>query len=64
MFYIFYYILLGLIISIFLEIMIVNTGNEINEKERLSMILLWPIMILIFIIYFLASIFEDDNPPY
>lgn len=55
---------MGLIISIFLEIMIVNTGNEINEKERLSMILLWPIMILIFIIYFLASIFEDDNPPY
>jgi len=61
--FIFYYILIGLITSILLEMMIKSTGTDVFEGERIAMILLWPIMILIFIFSAFSSN-DDDIPPY
>jgi len=61
--FIFYYILIGLITSILLEMMIRSTGTDVFEGERIAMILLWPIMILIFIFSAFSSN-DDDIPPY
>jgi hypothetical protein len=63
MIFIFYYILIGLITSILLEMMIRSTGTDVFEGERIAMILLWPIMILI-LIFLAFSSNDDDIPPY
>ena len=53
------YLLVGLIASFALEHLIRWTDNTVNGWERYSMIVLWPIMLIVFIIYFIKGLLED-----
>jgi len=53
------YLLAGLIIAFFLEYLIRSTTNNVSGLERYALIVFWPIMIAIFIIYFIKGLFED-----
>jgi hypothetical protein len=53
------YLLAGLIISFLLEHVIRATDQDVNGKERYAMVVLWPLMIIVFIIYFIKGLFED-----
>jgi len=53
------YLLAGLCISFLLELAIRSTDQEVSFWERYSMIVLWPIMLIVFIIYFIKGLLED-----
>jgi len=61
--FLFYYFLIGLIIAILLEIMISSNEVELKNGERISMIILWPLMILTFL-YGIFNPHDDDIPKY
>lgn len=53
------YLLAGLIVSFILEHVIRFTDQTLNWKERYSMVVLWPIMVAVFVIYFIKGLLED-----
>jgi len=57
--YIAYYGLLGVIIGFFMEKAIISSEQTVNWQERFWLITLWPIMLVIFIFYFIKSLFDE-----
>lgn len=55
------YLLIGTIIGLVIEYTIRWTGNEVNGIERFWLITIWPLMVLIFVYYFLRSLFGIDD---
>jgi len=53
------YLLVGVVIGFLLEHTIRWTGNSVSFGERLWMITLWPIMIVVFVVYFIKGLNED-----
>ncbi len=53
------YLLAGVIIAFILEYIIRAMDNDVSGKERYAMIVLWPIMVIIFIYYFIKGLLED-----
>jgi len=49
------YLLAGLIISFLLEHVIRGVGHNVSHGERISMIILWPIMVVVFIYNFIKG---------
>jgi len=56
--YILYYLLSGVFIGLWIEIMVVAIGLEVDWKERFSLITLWPVMVLIFIYYLIKELLQ------
>ena len=56
-----YYLLVGTVIGLILENTIRWTGEDVNGIERFWLITVWPLMVLIFIFYFLRSLFGIDD---
>jgi len=54
------YLLAGLVISFVIEHVIRWSGNDVNLGERFWMIGLWPIMIVVFLVYFVKGILDKD----
>ena len=50
-----YYLLAGTVVGFFLEKAVVSTGESLGGVERASVIILWPIMLTIFVYYFLTA---------
>lgn len=55
------YLLVGVLIGFMIESLIRVTGNDLNGSERYSLIVLWPIMLAIFLYYFIKSLFNIDE---
>lgn len=55
------YLFVGTIIGFFIEYTIRWTGSDISWSERFWLISVWPIMVLIFVYYFLRSLFGIDD---
>ena len=55
------YLLIGTIVGLFIEYTIRWTGDEVNGIERFWLITIWPLMVLIFVYYFLRSLFGIDD---
>jgi len=53
------YLLVGVVIGFLLEHTIRWTGSSVSFGERLWMITLWPIMIVVFVVYFIKGLNED-----
>ena len=51
------YLFIGTIVGLFLETMIRMDNNYVNMYERFWVITLWPLMLMIFIYYFLKHLF-------
>jgi len=54
------YLLVGIIMSFLIEHAIRWSGNDVNLGERFWMIGLWPIMIAVFLVYFIKGILGKD----
>ena len=52
------YLLAGVTIALLLEVFIRWAGEEVSHMERISLIVGWPIMLLVFIYNFIKGIFE------
>lgn len=52
------YLLVGLVVTFMLEHLIRSTYNEVTNGERYFMVILWPIMLLAFIIYFIKGLLD------
>jgi len=52
------YLLAGAAIALLLEVFIRWAGEEVTHMERISLIIGWPIMLLVFIYNFIKGIFE------
>jgi hypothetical protein len=44
-----------------IESLIRVTGNDLNGSERYSLIVFWPIMLAVFLYYFLVGMFGSDD---
>ena len=55
------YLLVGVIISLLIELVIRWTGQEVTHLERFQMIVGWPIMTIIFIYNFFCSCIFDET---
>jgi hypothetical protein len=55
------YLLVGVLIGFMIESLIRVTGNDLNGSERYSLIVLWPIMLVVFLYYFIKSLFNIDE---
>ena len=55
------YLFIGTIVGLTLESTIRWTGEDVNGIERFWLITVWPLMVLIFIFYFLKSLFGIDD---
>ena len=53
------YLLIGVIIGLLLEVTIRATHNSVSGWERYALIVFWPVMVTIFIIYFIKGLLED-----
>jgi len=51
------YLFIGTIVGLFLETMIRMDNNYVNMYERFWVITMWPLMLMIFIYYFLKHLF-------
>jgi hypothetical protein len=56
-----YYFIIGCIVGMFLETTIRLNNENVNNIERLWLVVLWPLMISIFIFYFIKHLFFIDN---
>jgi len=56
--YILYYLIAGLLFSFWIERMTVVDGGSVSWKERVSLIVLWPLMVITFIYHFVKAFFE------
>ena len=56
-----YYLLIGTLVGLIIEYTIRWTGDDVNGYERFWLISVWPIMVLIFVYYFLRSLFGIDD---
>ena len=54
-----YYLLVGTVVGFFLERAVVATGNHLSLLERASVITLWPIMLVVFIVYFFKGMSDE-----
>jgi hypothetical protein len=54
------YLLVGVIISLGIELVVRGTGYEVSHAERLLMIITWPVMAVIFIWNFIKGYFGKD----
>ena len=52
------YLLVGVVISLLIELVIRWTGQEVTHLERFQMIVGWPIMTIIFIYNFFKGMFS------
>lgn len=55
------YLLVGTIVGFLLERTIRWTGEEISGIERFWLITGWPLMLLVFVYYFIVGIFGSDD---
>jgi hypothetical protein len=55
------YLLVGVLIGFMIESLIRVTGNDLNGSERYSLIVFWPIMLAVFLYYFLVGMFGSDD---
>jgi FtsH-binding integral membrane protein len=55
------YLFIGTIVGLIIESTIRWTGEDVNGIERFWLITVWPLMVLIFIFYFLRSLFGIDD---
>ena len=55
------YLLVGTSVGFFLERMIRWVEEDVSGIERFWLITCWPLMILIFMYYFLVGIFGSDD---
>jgi len=53
------YLLTGTVLGFLIELVVRNTGYGVDRQERIWLIVLWPLMLIIFIIYFIKGLFED-----
>jgi len=53
------YLLAGVVIGFLLEHTIRWSGSDVSFGERLWMITLWPIMLIVFVVYFIKGLNED-----
>jgi len=53
------YLLAGTVLGFLIESVVRNTGHDVDRQERIWLIVLWPLMLIIFIIYFIKGLFED-----
>jgi len=51
--------LLGVVVSFLLESVLRKVGEDVNMKERIALIFLWPIMLSIFVYNFLKEVFKQ-----
>lgn len=54
------YLLIGTATSFLIEAVIRWSGQEVNGRERLSMICAWPIMATVFIYNFVKGLLNND----
>lgn len=53
------YLLVGTIMGFILESIVRSTGEEeVNMRERFSLIVLWPFMVMVFIYSFIKGFFD------
>lgn len=55
------YLLVGTIIGLFLEKSIRLVGEDVSVIQRFWIITCWPLMILVFIYYFILGIFNSND---
>jgi len=58
-YYVLIYLLAGTVVGFVLESLVRGIGEDgVNMKERISLIVLWPIMLFIFIANFIKGLFN------
>ena len=55
------YLLIGTVIGFFLERSIRWVEEDVSGIERFWLITAWPLMVLIFVYYFIVGIFGSDD---
>ena len=55
-----YYLLAGTIIGYGIEHVVRWSGQDVTGFERAQMIILWPIMSLVFAVYFIKGLLNND----
>jgi hypothetical protein len=55
-----YYLLSGLVVAFLLEWVIRRCDMDVEFSERLYMIFLWPLLLGIFVVYFLKGFLEKE----
>jgi len=55
-----YYLLSGLVVAFLLELIIRMCDMDVEFSERLYMIFLWPLLLGIFVVYFLKGFLEKE----
>ena len=53
-----YYLLIGIVPALLLEVACRKTGFNIGHMERLCLIVLWPLMLLVFVWNFVKGFFK------
>lgn len=53
------YLLAGTVVGFCLESIVRWTNQDVSMGERISLIVLWPLMALIFIVNFIRGFFND-----
>jgi high-affinity Fe2+/Pb2+ permease len=51
----------GLIVCGVLDFFVYLTGNRLNNSERITIMVLWPLMLLVFMFSFFSGMFNDDS---
>ena len=54
------YLLIGVFISLGIELVVRWIGYEVTHSERLIMIIAWPIMAIVFIVNFIKGFLGKD----
>ena len=52
------YLLVGVVIALFLELILRWTDHEVDHLERIQLIVAWPIMATIFVYNFIKGMFS------
>lgn len=55
------YLLVGVLIGFMIESLIRTTGEGLSGGERYSLIVFWPVMLAVFLYYFIKGLLNIDD---
>ena len=56
-----WYILVGVVICLLFDLILTNGKHQLENSERVAIILLWPIMVMWFLYYIIKYNFKNED---
>ena len=56
-----WYILVGVVMCLLFDLILTNGKHQLENSERVAIILLWPVMVIWFLYYIIKENFKNED---